>query len=420
LEQQRYPNWGPSLWSFDGLPANTAAENLTIFAQDGGESHGTLYSRGGEKTVFCLMHPREDLTRDYTIPYLLEAGFAVFGQVGRWGNNDLRLIHELLLCDVAESVRTLKARGYENIVLLGCRGGGPLYALYQSQACLAPDQRLKKTAAGDPYDLGTFDMPEADGFVQLAAHLGEGVFMGSSIDPSVTNEADPLSCDPALDMFNPDNGFEAPPKSSRYAPEFLDLYRRAQRGRIARIDVIARDHLQHQRHFREEMADPEFERTSAKQQNFIMRRALVSRVLTIHRTEANPEYCDLSLQQSKREYGSFLSPRPDVFNYSETGFGKYQTPRAWLSTWSSLSSRANTLDCIKSVTIPSLVVGYDGDQAVGLDDLEAAHENSAAADKTLCVASGDHLGLLPRGASSAEGGRDAAMAAITGWARERW
>lgn len=418
LEVQRYPHWGPSLWSFQQLPTGTKVEDIPLFAQDGGESQGRLYSRGGETTAVCLMHPREDFSRHYAVPALLEAGFAVFAQAGRWLNNDIRLIHEMLLCDVAEGMRALRKRDYRNVILLGSRGGGALYAFYQSQAATPAAQRLKTTAAADDYDLGRFEMPEADGLVQYAAHLGEGAFLCSTIDPSVTDEYDPLSCDPGLDMFNPDNGFVAPPKSSSYSREFLDRYRRAQRGRVARIDMMARDYIQQQRHFQAEMADPAFAKTSLKQQNFIIRRALVTRFLTINRTEADPAYCDPSIEPSQRDYGSFLSSRPDVLNYSETGYGRYQTPRAWLSTWSGLSSRANTLECIAQVRVPTLVVGYTGDHAVRVPATEAIHRTAAASDKELQLIDGNHLGAPVGGTGG--GGRDQALAAITAWLRTRW
>ena len=48
------------------------------------------------------------------------------------------------------------------------------------------------------------------------------------LDPSVTDERDPLSADPALDPFNPVNG---PP----YSADFQRRYRAAQRMRNERI-----------------------------------------------------------------------------------------------------------------------------------------------------------------------------------------
>ncbi len=421
LEILRYPNLGPSLWSFEPeqLPADTRIENIPLVAQDRGESAGVLYARGGEKTVFCMMHPRGDMTRHYAIPYLLEAGFAAFGQAGRWVNNDVGLIHEMLLADVAEGIRALKDRGFENVVLLGNSGGGALYTFYQSQASTPPDQRLKDTAAGDPYDLGAFELPEADGIVQMATHLGQGVLMLGIIDPSVVDETDPLSCDPTLDMFNPDNGFAEPYETSRYDPEFLHRYKAAQRARVARIDAIARGLIDQQRFFQREMASQDFEKASLADRNFVLRRALVGRYMTINRTEAHPAYCDQSLHASPRDYGSFFTPRPDVFNYLEAGFGKYQTPRAWLSTWSGLSSRANTLECMPKVKIPTLVISFTGDNVVWIPDLEAIHERSGASDKEILYIDGDHLGLPPKANPSAAG-RPEAMRRIVEWAKSRW
>jgi pimeloyl-ACP methyl ester carboxylesterase len=415
----RYAALGPSLWSFEKLPANVRIENVPLLAQDKGESSGVLYSRGGERTAVCFMHPRGDMTRHYAIPYLLDAGYAAFGQAGRWVNNDIALIHEMLLADVAAGIRFLReTRGFERIVLLGNSGGGALYSFYQSQAATKPPGRLTDTPAGDPYDLNALELPEADGIVQLATHLGQGVLMLSVIDPSVVDEHDPLSRDPELDMYEPANGYRELPQPSEYSGEFLIRYRAAQRARVARIDAIARGHIAEQREWRRQMMEDTFEKLPAERRQVISRRALVGRYMEIHRTEANPAYTDLSLFPSKREIGSFFALRPDLFNYLEAGFGKYQTPRAWLSTWSGLSSRAATLQCLPRITIPTLVVAYTGDNAVFSCDTDAIYQESPAADKKMVHVDGDHLGLPTPAAP--EGGREQALRHITEWLRERF
>ena len=60
-----------------------------------------------------------------------------------------------------------------------------------------------------------------DLYVSLQAHPGRPEVLTRWLDPAVTDEADPLSCDPTLDMFDPANG---PP----YEPDFVARYRRAQ------------------------------------------------------------------------------------------------------------------------------------------------------------------------------------------------
>jgi hypothetical protein len=283
----------------------------------------------------------------------------------------------------------------------------------------SPPDRLTDTAAGDPYDLNRFQLPPGDGIVILAAHLGEGKILQTFIDPSVTDENDPLSCDPSLDMYNPANGFCEPPQSSKYSKEFIQRYRAAQTARVARIDAIARGYIEEQRYFRELARAPEFDRLPLERRTFISRRALVGRYMEIHRTEANLTYTDLSICPSSRDYGSIFTPRPDLFNYTEAGFAKYQTPRAWLSTWSGLSSRAAVLDNLPKVTIPTLVVNYTGDNAIYPQDSEAVYQQSPATDKQIAHIDGDHFGF-PLPSKPNQGGREGAMKVIVQWLRERF
>ena len=243
--------------------------------------------------------------------------------------------------------------------------------------------------------------------------------MEGAIDPSVTDEDDPLSCDPSLDMYNPANGFVEPPQSSSYSAEFTQRYRTAQLERVKRIDAIARRYVDEQRYFQEQIRQPEFDGMSLEQKSFISRRALVGRYMEIHRTEANLAYTDPSVHPSSRDYGSLWSPRPDLFNYLEAGFAKYQTPRAWLSTWSGQSSRAAVLENVKNITLPTLVVNHTGDHAIYPEESEAVHQQSPAQDKQLASVDADHFGF-PLPANPNQGGRDATMKVIVDWLQERF
>ncbi len=415
----RYPAAGPSLWSFEKLPDGVRVEPLPLVAEDGGESHGTLFTRGGERCVALFMHPRGDMQRHYAMPRLLEAGVATFGQAGRFINNDVNLIHERLILDVAAAIRRLRERGFAKIVLVGNSGGGALYSFYQSQAATAPPGRLEDTAAGDPCDLNKLDLPPADGLVQLATHLGQGKLMLSIIDPSVVDESDPLSIDPLLDMYDPANGYRPLPAASKYSGEFLARYGAAQSARVARIDAVARGHVAEWNHWLRKLGAPDVDALPPAEVQRIERRAFVGRYFAIHRTEANPAYTDLSLYPSERAIGSFFSPRPDVFNYLEAGFGKYQTPRAWLSTWSGHSSRASTLDCLPKLTLPTLVVAYLGDNAVFSNHTDSIYERSPSRDKQIFRVSGDHLGYGPSGMRD-RSGQNAALDRIVPWIKERF
>jgi hypothetical protein len=283
-------------YTFDEpLPEGTRVTPVRLLAEDDFESSGWLYEPAQPtRTVVALAHPRAEFGRHYAIPGLVRAGLAAFGQNARYLNNDTEAVRDRVLYDVAAGQRWLRTR-FDKVALLGNSGGGTLFASYQAEA-----ERTKKD-------------PPGDGLIVLAAHAGEGRFLMNTIDPSVTDEADPLSCDPALDMFHPDNGYDPATRTARYAPEFLAHYRAAQRARVARLDEQARAQIESERAARG---------TLAGQQGYAFllasRRAIPHRLLTIYRTVANPAYLDLSIDPNDRDVGSIFGlfhARPEFGNY---------------------------------------------------------------------------------------------------------
>lgn len=405
--------------SFAALDPAVKREPVALEAADGGLSSGILYTtheRHG--TVLCFMHPQADMSRHYATPALTAAGYAVFGQNSRWLNNDALCVHETLLLDVAAGVRFLRGRGFENVVLVGNSGGGSLYCFYAAQSATAPPGRLRATPAGDPLDLNSVDLPEVDAFVMLAAHLGEGRILMQMIDPSVTDEGDPLSCDPSLDPFDPDNGYRNPPESSRYAAEFVSRYRAAQRRRVERLDKVARDRIAARNGARAELAQPDFKTRSWREQSRALRAAMAHPHMVVFRTEADLRSFDLSLDPSARDAGSLFSYRPDLTNYMELGFARVTTPRAWLSTWSGLSSNAAVEVNAPRVTVPSLVLSYDGDNAIFPADAHAAFASLGSADKEIASAPGDHYGFAV--GTQERRGAPVALEKLIAWLRPRF
>lgn len=387
------PSGQPTTWwgsAATRLPDGVAETMVRLQAEDGGHSRGILYRRGGEATAVFVTHPQGDFSSHYLAPTILSAGFAVFGAQMRTLANDSDCIHETLLADIAAGIRYLRAVGFERIVLLGNSGGGSLLTFYQAQASISPPGRLTDTPAGDPYDLNALDMPPGDALVLLGAHLGEGVYALHSIDPSVTDESDPFSCDPSLDMFNPDNGYREPPEETRYTEEFLARYRAGQRARCERLDAMAREDIQRRRSAREAMSAPGFSDLPLRDRLEVSRDAHCSKYVTVARVNANPAFADMSIESSPRARGSILGVDPHATNYRIGGFASTMTPEAWLSTWSGLSSRAAVLQNIKFVEVPLLVVNYSADTVIFPRQAEQIFQQAGSFDKAMSIIDADH------------------------------
>jgi hypothetical protein len=390
-------------------PPATVTSVHELTAVDGATVRGVLATVPGARTVVCLMHPRQDFTHHALVPALLQAGAAVWTQHTRSVNNDLTLVHEQALLDVAAGMAFLRQE-FAAVVTLGHSGGGTLYAYYHEQAGLAPSDRIATTPGGRPTGLADAEMPLPDGAMFLAPHPGQGRLLLACIDPSVADEQDPMSVVPDLDPYSPANGFAEPPASSTYDEEFLARYRAAQRDRVARIDAVAREHLA-----RSGQARAAFK---AGGQADDRRRSLAPRVITVFRTDADPRTVDLSLDRSDRPYGSLFGKRPDLINYGLVGFGRLTTPEAWLSTWSGLSSHADFARCAPGVTVPTLFVELTGDQAAFPSDNRRMIDALGAADLTTAAVRGLHFGGPITDGEPA--GNDIAATEIAEWLGKRY
>jgi len=399
-------------------------EPVAHAATDGFPLTGWLYRppAADPDVVVLAMHPRADFASHYLAPHLAAGGYAFMGAVTRHLNHDADALHERLLLDVAGTVRWLRDRGFRRVVLLGNSGGGSLFAFYLQQAGRAPAARLTHAPSGDAVGLDRADLPPADAFVLLAAHLGEGRFLLDRLDPSVVDEASPTAVDPRLDMYDPRNGYrpmrEGP---SRYAPDFVAAFRAAQRARCARLDALCREWCEEAAEARRRLGAPDVDGGARTR---LARTAYTRRYLLIYRTLADPRYLDPTLDPSARPLGSIFSygRDPIVGNYGE-GLARAMSARGWLSTWSGLSSNAALELTLPEVRVPTLVVGALADMDIYPSETERAFGWSGATDKTLRQLDGAGHYLQPAGPAApgrAHPQQRVAEEHVLPWLRERF
>jgi pimeloyl-ACP methyl ester carboxylesterase len=329
-------------------------------------------------TAFVATHYNVDFAEHYLAPYLAARGYGFLGWNTRYRGNEAYFLLEHALVDIGAGVRWLReSAGVDTVVLLGNSGGGSLMAAYQAQAT---DPHIRPAAPGLRLPDAVLDLPAADLYVSLNAHPGRPEVLTAWLDPSVVDEADPLSVDPDLDMFEARHG---PP----FGPDFVERYRVAQRARNRRITA---------------WANAELDRLAGA--------GAWDRVFDVHRNWADLRFADLALDPSDRRPGCYAGD-PRRANYGPLGIGRTTTLRTWLSMWSLDESQCTGAPHLGRVTIPSLVVQSTADRGVFPSDARAIHDALGAADKRLALVPGEHY--------LEDGGRDDVADLVAAFVAER-
>jgi hypothetical protein len=222
-------------------------------------------------------------------------------------------------------------------------------AAYQSQAS---DPTLEPAGAGRRLRGALEALEPGDLYVSLQAHPGRPEVLTTWLDPSVTDEADPLSRDPSLDMYEPDN---APP----YPEEFVARYRHAQVERNARITQWVRAELDR------------LERAGAYDRNF-----------NVHRTWADLRFMDPAIDPSERPPARCLAGDPAWANSSPFGIAASSSLRTWLSMWSLRDSQCRGAPHLPHITVPALVIQSTADVSVFPSDARAIFDSSSGSTAT--------------------------------------
>jgi hypothetical protein len=291
---------------------------------------------GPRRAAAIVMHPTSNFMGHYLIAPLAQRGVACLGLNSRYAGNDTLLLMERVIQDLGAGVQYLRSHGYDKVVLVGNSGGAALSAFYQAQA---EHLDITHMVDGDPAHLAPADLPPVQGLALCAAHEGRSFLMRNWIDPSLTDERDVLSLNPALDMYDTANG---PP----YSRAFLERFRNAQQARYERVDQWVGERLRLLRS-QHSAGGPRDE------------------VFVVHRTHADPRFLDLSLDPNDRPAGSVWGPGPTgarSVNYAASQMGRITSLTAWLSQWSP-RSRADGPGNLARTSVPVLLCTYTADSS---------------------------------------------------------
>src|SRR5205085_10755523 len=162
---------------------------------------------------------------------------------------------------------------------------------------------------------------------------------------------------------------------------------------VLRVDAIARQSVVVKRGTDSLVASSHLAHLGLRDHLELILRDVAGNIMVIWRTMADPGYVDLSIDPSDRDRGSIRSTNPETYNYTEFGYARVLTPRAWLSSWSGASCQVDTVEMSKRVRIPTLHIGARCDREVlPLKDTIPIYENTAGADKQLVWIDGaDHF-----------------------------
>jgi hypothetical protein len=362
---------------FVGLPS-------PIVGRAGAGGHpcqGLFHAPAGGRptTAFIATHYNVDFSEHYLADHLAARGYGFLGWNTRFRGAEPYFLLDHALVEIGVGVQWLRDAGIERVVLLGNSGGGSLMGAYHSQS-VEPNIR---PARGRSIVEGALALPSADLFVFVAAHPGRPEVLTDWMDPSVTDETDITSVDPALDPFDPANG---PP----YAPDFVVRYRHAQRARNARITA---------------WCHAELDRLEA--------RGFSDRLFAVARTWADLRMIDGTLDPSDRRTPWCYLGDPQRANAGVFGIGAVSTCRTWLNMWSLTDSDCGAAGHLSRLDLPTLLVQPSADNGIFPSQAQEIFAAVAAVDKQIATIGGDHYFQQPDGA------RDEVADLIAAWVGER-
>ena len=393
------------------LPAILLAAGPRLVAQSGptyvqfspGAVKGALYKpdTGPAPHVgIVIIHRTANVLGSPATRELSKRGFMVLAVNPRSDNNEAAVNFEANALDIKSGVEFLRKQpGITKVLLWGHSGGGPATSFYQAVAeqgpsyCRGPNKlsECDETLGG---------LPKADGLVLVDAHPGISVNGLRSLNPAVVDERDPKKVDPALDPFNPANGYKD--GAARYSDEFKRKYFQAQAARMNRLIDTALGELKAMKSGSAPYPD-----------NDAM---VVTRFEGARLMELDPSIHHATLRPRKllKNDGSIVTQIVesvrvpargyDKRNASFEGGARVMTLRSFLSAnavrakdsldeidWCSTNN--STRCAVEKITIPTLITAMGAHYFIR--DSEIHFEASASRDKDFIVIEGATHGFTP-------------------------
>jgi pimeloyl-ACP methyl ester carboxylesterase len=375
---------------------------------------GVLYepTPAGDKNHIALliMHNFSDSLQHPAAVQLAQRGYRILAANCVFANNPgSDQDWDKVILQLHDAVKYLRQiPGVKKVILIGHSSGAPLMALYQNvaqngpKACQGPEKIVKC-----PNTFTGF-LP-ADGLILLDPVIGGmGANTLASIDPALVNEKNAAVVDPALDMYNPKNGFD--PKGASYPEEFRHRFLAKQGQIMNQLIASALERLQKIEAGQGQYADdepfivpgarptapklwrPDLRLMSHTRNVFPLLRPDGSVVKQVVRTVRVPSltarttasYNDSALTTSVRRFLSTFATRTkqdyDITEDNILGID-----------WN--SSYGSTPGNVERVTVPLLILGMTGHY--WLVSSEIAYEHAASQDKTLAFVEGATHGFTP-------------------------
>ena len=354
---------------------------------------GALYrpEAGRERDVAVLLIHRVNNYLNHVAGWeLANRGFLVLAMNSRFDNNEASVIWEVLAQDVKTGVEYLRRqRGIRKVILFGHSGGAATLSFYQAVAERGTDycnDRQRLTVCGR--ELAS--LPKADGVILIDASLGNPIGLLRGLNPAVKTEGDPTSVDPALDPFNPANGFK--PEGSTYSAEFRQRYYAAQSARMNRLIASAVDQAHRLggpgapfpddnvflivRAAGARLADNEAGSTVEPRKHLKNTGAIVTEVVKSSRPPAATD----PAQNATFDGGARLLTLRSFLTGNAIRSANSMTGIDWCS------SNSSTPCAVGQISVPLLVAAMGGNTA--LRDNEMLYEMAASRDKDFIVVEG--------------------------------